>query len=337
MKHVYLSAEDAIKINQLISSINAISLSGFSSKLMAELSKQSPKAIFEVEAIVGQILPKNQRSNDWFWFSGKAAFKIDLADAPLLMFNRNGYIREEAFKNLQQLPSSPFFVAALVYRMNDWVAPVRLAAEECAKRILPTVPANIVVRALPFLLGRIDSWTRWNEIPNIVLSTLTRVDCEKELAFLLARPNDIRASAVRTALRLGLLDNHILDLAQTAKRPEHRAVILKSLINSEVTWVKYYGKKWVDKSYNISRRVPILGHRPLNTTRSIEDLIRLGAEDQSSLVKKIAANGLVKYAGSVSDISKLMTLFENNQSPSIKSCMDYLSRQVMQISSSRNP
>jgi hypothetical protein len=337
MKQVYLSTKDAIEINQLVTSINALGLTGFSSKLIAILSKQSPKAIFEVESIVGQILGRHHRGKFWFWFLGKAASQIDLADAPLLMFNRSGYVREDALINLQEIPTSPFFVAALTHRMNDWVAPVRLAAEECAKRILPAIPAKIVVGAIPFLLGRIDSWLRWSEIPEIVLSTLTRVDCEKELSSLLARPNDIRTSAVRAALRLGLLDNHILDLVQTAKRPEHRAVILKSLVDREVTWVKYYGKKWVDKSYNISRRVPIFGHKPIIVTRPIEDLIRLGAEDRSTLVKKIAANGLVKYADSVSELDKLMTLFESNQSLSIKSCMEYLSRHVVQISSSGNP
>jgi hypothetical protein len=50
----------------------------------------------------------------------------------------------------------------------------------------------------------------------------------------------MQAGALRGALHFGLLDNHLLSMSRTAKRPQFRAVALKAIINSEVTWVTRY-------------------------------------------------------------------------------------------------
>jgi hypothetical protein len=326
MKNIHLSPEDADEIRRLVTATTNRHFSLDSPRLIALLSKQSPKALFEVEGLVAPILGAIHRGGNWFWFSKSQQPEIEPA-APLLMFNHSGYIREEALEKMRELPQSALFIAALVLRMNDWVPQVRAAAEACAQRTLPNVSASAIVGALPFLLGRLESLSRWNGIPDIVVSTLSRSDCKSEFVSLLFKQNEVRASAVRTALRLGIIDKNVINLAQRAKRPEHRAVILKSLIDSEVTWVAGYGRQWVDKTYNISRRVPILARRPLNSALPIEDLIRQGAEDRNVIVNKVAANGLVKHAASVDDIARLMRVFEASESSTIKSCMEYLSRQ----------
>jgi hypothetical protein len=62
-------------------------------------------------------------------------------------------------------------------------------------------------------------------------------------------------------MRFGLLDNRLLWMSREAMRPGFRAIALKAVINSEVTWVTHYERQWVDKPYGITRRVPILGSR----------------------------------------------------------------------------
>jgi hypothetical protein len=93
------------------------------------------------------------------------------------MFNRSGYAREAALKSIKQLPDSSFFLAALVWRLNDWVEPVRRAATECANRELPRLSVGTIVGAAPFLLERMPYWRRWSSPPAIVLDTLARPDC----------------------------------------------------------------------------------------------------------------------------------------------------------------
>jgi len=127
-------------------------------------------------------------------------------------------------------------------------------------------------------------------------------------------------------MRHALLDNHILALSRTALRPEFRAVLLKAMLDGEVTWVTRYERQWVDKRYGISRRVPVLARRRLSAQAPVDALIRQGAEDKSPLVRRAAASGLVKHAADLADVEKLMALFATDKTPSVRWRMDFLAR-----------
>lgn len=104
--------------------------------------------------------------------------------APVLMFNMNGYIRETVLKTIHPLPDTPFFFflfRSTCVALNDWVEPVRRAAEECANRELPRLSTRTIVQTAPFLLERMAYWGRWGSPPAIVLDTLARPDCVHEL------------------------------------------------------------------------------------------------------------------------------------------------------------
>ena len=111
-------------------------------RIVMKVSMLSPQAIHEVERLLRCLPPV------FAW-----RFRPNL-HAPVLMFNRNGYIREAALKAINQLPDTPFFLAALVWRLNDWVEPVRRAAQYCANRELPRLSTRTIVGAAPFLLER---------------------------------------------------------------------------------------------------------------------------------------------------------------------------------------
>jgi hypothetical protein len=289
-------------------------------RIVAKLSMLLPQAIHEAESLVGWVPPRRS----WLW--PNHAIEIGPILAPVLMFSRNGYVREAALKAVSQLPDTTFFLAALVWRLNDWVEPVRRAAEGCAKRELPRFSTRTVVGTAPFLLERMPNWGRWISPPPIVLDTLARPECVQELVVQFEKTTDIPAGALRSAFRFGLLDHHLLSISLTAKRPEFRAVALKAMLDGVVTWVTHYERQWVDKRYGITRRVPILARRAVPRPAPVDMLIRQGAADRSLLVRRAAADGLVEHAASLTNIRPLMTLFDSEKSPSVRWRIDYLAR-----------
>jgi len=80
--------------------------------------------------------------------------KKDPDYAWLFLFHYSGYIREAALDAIQTPPVSPFFFAALAWRLNDWVEPIRRAAKRCAERVLPLVSADVAANAALYLLDR---------------------------------------------------------------------------------------------------------------------------------------------------------------------------------------
>jgi hypothetical protein len=258
--------------------------------LISKLSSLSPQALYEIEDVVG-CLPRVITHRRRWWVTDSVR-EIDPIYGPVLIFNRSGYVREAALKAIKQLPDSPLFLAALVWRLNDWVEPVRRAAAECANRELPRLSVGTIVGAAPFLLERMPHWRRWGSTPAIVLDALARPDCLDELVSKFATTVEISAAALRAALRYGLLDNHLSPMSCAAKRPEFRAMMLKVMLDSEVTWVTRYERQWVDKRYGITRRVPVLGRRHVVRPVSVDALIRQGAADRSPLVRRVAAHGL---------------------------------------------
>ena len=83
----------------------------------------------------------------------------------LFLFHPSGYVREAALWCVNTPPKSSFFFAALAWRLNDWVAPVRQAAKRCFKRIFPEVAATVAADAALYLLERRFVWGRWRSQP----------------------------------------------------------------------------------------------------------------------------------------------------------------------------
>src|SRR6185295_2181625 len=329
MKPYVISSELRFELSTLIAGAaneSSIALE----RLIEKVSVLPPKAIFEVEDLVRRlpnalVVAAEQRAT---WFRRVPVWNdwIEPDHAPVLMMSKSGYVRQAALSALTQLPDTPFFVAALVWRLNDWVQPVRHAARAGAERLLPQMSARAIVGAAPFLLERLPTWGRWQSPPDIVLRTLGRPECTAELVLQFARSAEISAGALHTAMRLAIFDNHILALSQTAMRPEFRAVLLKAMLDGEVTWVAHYERQWVDKRYGITRRVPVLARRPLQRQAPVNALIRQGAKDRSALVRRVAASGLVKHAADLVDTEQLMALFAADQSPSVRWRIEYLAR-----------
>ena len=84
--------------------------------------------------------------------SDQELLEINHDYAWLFLFHPNGYVREAALDSLNNPPTSPFFFAALAWRLNDWVPAVRQAAQRCAERVLYRTAADVAATAALYLL-----------------------------------------------------------------------------------------------------------------------------------------------------------------------------------------
>ena len=81
----------------------------------------------------------------------------------LLMFHGSGYVRQASMEALTTSPSCPFEVAAVVYRLNDWVGNVRTASTEYARKFLGTASAKAISESAFFLLPQVNHLNRWDD------------------------------------------------------------------------------------------------------------------------------------------------------------------------------
>ena len=165
-----------------------------------------------------------------------------------------------------------------------------------------------------------------------MLDTLTRPDVVQELVVLFESTTEIPASALRAAFGYGLLDDHLLAISLTAKRPEFRAAALKAMLDGEVTWVTHYERRWVDKRFGFTRRVPILARRAVPRSAPVDVLIRQGAADRNPLVRRAAADALVQHAANLSDIRPFLTLFDGEKNRSVRWNIEYLAQRQSNFS-----
>ena len=85
------------------------------------------RASYEINAATGF----EWRSYDWI----RRSFRTPLPELPLLgrnpryawlfLFHASGFVRELALSYIDSPPLSPFFFAALAWRLNDWAEPAR--------------------------------------------------------------------------------------------------------------------------------------------------------------------------------------------------------------------
>ncbi|WP_334379499.1 hypothetical protein [Bradyrhizobium sp. AZCC 1577] len=158
-----------------------------------------------------------QQVRDRFWPKSSLPFPSDRellaanADlAWLFLFHPSGYLREAALNHITTPPTSPFFLAALAWRLNDWAEPVRQAAKRCVKRIALDLAAAVAADAAVYLLERRFVWGRWRDEANILDLVLTRDDVLAALATRLQKQSTgPLAACLRHALRYPGMDQHL--------------------------------------------------------------------------------------------------------------------------------
>jgi hypothetical protein len=250
----------------------------------------------------------------------------------VFLFHRDGYVREAALDSLVAPPTSPFFLAAITWRLNDWVRPVRIAARRCAERLLPDTPAEVIARTAPFLLDRWRRWRRWEEDnASVVHRALQREDVAPYLAeWFNGGVTGSLATLLRYALRGPSLDGYLLRLSREAIQPAVRAIAIRALIEGRASWPIGFGREWIDKRYGLWKRIPLLAHRAIAHGHAPELLIREGLRDRSAVVRRVAADALIERRKSFPDLDAIVATMAADRSPGIRERADFIVRNPSQ-------
>ena len=237
----------------------------------------------------------------------------------LFLFHRDGRLREAALLKIQEGLASPFLLATVIWRLNDWVPPVREAAVECANRSFPLTDPGIVASVAAELLVRQASWGRWRDERAILERTFARRDVAERLAELIKREKTgPRASTLRHALRTPALDRHLDQIVQEAVQPAVRAVALHALIEGRAEWPSGTAWQWLDKSMGLRRRIPVFDRRPLTVALPREALIARGVNDRSALVRRVALAGIIRHLLGTTEACMFAGLLAADRSPSVR-------------------
>jgi hypothetical protein len=245
----------------------------------------------------------------------------------LFLFHPSGYVREAALDCINNSPASPFFFSALAWRLNDWVWPVRQAAERCAARILHQTTTDVAANAALYLLDRRLAWSRWSDEPKVLDKVFERKDVIAALAVQLQEHSTgPLATCLRHALRYPNVDEHLPRLAAAAVQPSVRAIAYQCLISSKPTWPVGLEWAWIDKVYGMRRRVPKLATRDIRKNRPSAEFIREAAHDKSPFVRRVAADALIAARSQLPDEEALIAHLAKDRSSAIRSRADYMLR-----------
>jgi hypothetical protein len=244
----------------------------------------------------------------------------------LFLFHPSGFLREAALGRIASAPTSPFFLAALAWRLNDWVPPVRHAARRCLRRVLPHIEADVAANTASYLLGRRTTWARWTDEQKALDELFERSDVLAALAKLLLDGTTGPLSAcLRHALRYPNIDAHLIELARHARQPAVRALAYRCLISGQADWVAGFEWMWIDKVYFSRRRIPKLETRQIVRSEPAANLLRDAARDRATVVRKVAADALIEGA-KLPDQENFIAQLANDKSAAVRSRADFLLR-----------
>lgn len=253
------------------------------------------------------------------------------AYAWLFLFHADGRIREAALDTIQDPPPSPFLFAALAWRLNDWVVPVRQAAQRCAERMIARTAPEVAAGVAVYLLDRHLVWKRWNEEAKVLDPMFERQEVMAGIsAHLAQQAAGPMPSHLRHILRYPGFDAHLTELAATAVQPVVRALAYRCLISGKTSWQAPDQRSKMDKILGIKARTPRRETRTIGSSRAIADVIVDAVHDPSTLVRKTVADALIVARPRLREqetlIVEVIGLLANDPSAMVRSRADFLQR-----------
>jgi hypothetical protein len=253
----------------------------------------------------------------------------------VFLFHTNGHVREAALDRICASPASPFFLAALALRLNDWAEPVRRAAARCIERIATEIPAAIVAEAALYLLNRRFVWSRWHNEAKALDLIFARDDALAELVGRLqSLSSGPMAACLRDVLQYPGIDRHLPKLAARAVQPSVRAIAYQCLISGNARWQTGYEWMWIDKVYNLRKRVAAFKTRELEREQPVAHDIANGLRDKSALVRRIVADAMIVVRSQIQDERELIAVIANDPSPAVRSRADFMMRRRSSLADS---
>lgn len=213
----------------------------------------------------------------------------------------SGYVREAAVKNIQEI-SGPFCLALLVYRLNDWVEPVRRAAEKKLIALEGTIPLHAVLGCLELLLD-FDRFKRVNEngtssIQRLISKTAVH---QEVLEFVKTSTDDRASRLLKLCLRNDGFDQYLPLLASSATSWRIRLIALKTVTQEYFVWRR--GRKLV--------------RRDINLCIDVSSIVTQALVDSSSMVQASAVQYVISHLDSWSNVRATLLPFLTHRAVSV--------------------
>jgi hypothetical protein len=245
----------------------------------------------------------------------------------LLMFHSNGYVREAAIRALKTAPNCAFELAAVVYRMNDWVENVRTASMIYARKFFPIMEAEIISGSTFFLLPQLTLLNRWDDSAiSVVKEGVYRPDVLNKLKerFLSTCTGKVSQS-LRQILKQSDFDRNLEELALNAKLPKVRAVAVETLLIGRARWLIGYRREWVDKVYGINRRVAEFKTRDVKVDFEQILILRTAAQDKSYEVRRVVADFLATRGQNMTpQMIEILDRLLDDKSPAVRARIEFI-------------
>lgn len=210
--------------------------------------------------------------------------------------NRDGYKREKILRQSSSGVPNAFFLALAVRRLNDWVPQVRVAAKEMLPSLLNSTKPEYVVEVLSMLLMNWDSWGRIEEADKQIFLDMIATE---EIALLLKSRLISSTSGPMPSLlsqigRTDILDNYFNEIASDAVQPHVRAKAFRCLFEGRIFWLERRQFQLARGFYGQDTFIPIIDERKITVHVPLLDLLHRATNDQSSIVRKVAAEFVIR-------------------------------------------
>lgn len=228
----------------------------------------------------------------------------------------SGYVREAALNQLTSPAATPFILATILLRLNDWVPQVRSAAARCIARITPDTPAPIVAEAIVSILIVSKDWGRWQRKQDVLDNLITRQDVAKELAILIANATTGPSTRLlNRILKTSALDEELLNLFHAANQPDVRAAALTVLLDGMARIETGKKQQWISKVDGRYHIEPVITERRIAINVDQLHLIRAAVVSNYAHVRKAALNGLIRHFLDTDDAKQIAQLLLTDKSP----------------------
>lgn len=232
----------------------------------------------------------------------------------------NGHVRERTLRTLTGPAPNSFFLSLAVRRLNDWVPQVRAAAREAVPRLAQATDPEQVV---DMLCAMLPTWTSWGRVDPSDKQVMMELVSMKAVASELKRrvtgsPCGPMTAVLSQALRTAALDGCLMQIAEEAVQPVVRAVAHRTLLAGKAVWVDGHSWRWIDIRYGRKRLDHMFAERPLQEVPAFLDVLNAAAADRSPIVRRIAAQALVREMGHLGEaVLPLVRRLAEDASPSV--------------------
>ncbi|BCE03659.1 hypothetical protein [Marinicellulosiphila megalodicopiae] len=208
----------------------------------------------------------------------------------------NGHVREAAIKKLDSPAPSGFFFILLLRRLNDWVENVRIVAREKIIEIGFKTDPELIVKALMLAFRDVNSWQRMKPVDTDVLYQLLSIDLIKiEMRNqIIASESGPQSKILLNILKRSGFDKYLIEISQNSIQPSLRSMVYRILLQKNVLWVNRKEKKWLSLSLRTFKFETFYDQRVVELEYSFENILNSASNDRSSIVRRVAAEFLIK-------------------------------------------